>query len=113
MSFLSMCSRTTRRRRTESGESCGATCAESVRTQSGGKLWCGTCHDPHVKPTNVTAFYRERCLSCHGAKLLKIHPQPAQDCVGCHMQRQTAKDGGHTAFTNHDIRKKPEILRRI
>ena len=81
--------------------------------RSGGKLWCGTCHDPHVKPTNVTAFYRERCLSCHGEKLLKTHPQPAQDCVGCHMQRQTAKDGGHTAFTNHDIRKKPEIAENI
>ncbi len=75
---------------------------------SGGKLWCGTCHDPHGKPANATTFYRERCLSCHGDTLSKTHPQPALDCVGCHMQRQTAKDGGHTAFTNHDIRKRPD-----
>ena len=61
---------------------------------------------------NATTFYRERCLSCHGETLSKTHPQPALDCVGCHMQRQTAKDGGHTAFTNHDIRKRPEIAEK-
>lgn len=76
--------------------------------QSGTRLWCGTCHDPHAKPENASAYYRERCRSCHG-ELTKAHPKPALDCVSCHMQRQTAKDGGHTAFTDHHIRRKPSV----
>ncbi|MEJ7609045.1 MAG: cytochrome c3 family protein, partial [Bryobacteraceae bacterium] len=70
--------------------------------RSEGKLWCGTCHDPHDKPASTLA-YRERCLSCHGAQLVKTHPKPSTDCVGCHMPSRPARDGGHTAFTDHRI----------
>jgi hypothetical protein len=70
---------------------------------SAGKLWCGTCHNPHRKPENPAAFYRERCLSCHGAKILQTHSQPASDCVSCHMPARKAKDGAHTVFTDHRI----------
>jgi tetratricopeptide (TPR) repeat protein len=71
---------------------------------TGDKLWCGTCHDPHRVPVNPTAYFRSRCLSCHGTALLKIHPKPNQDCIGCHMPRRPVTDGGHTTFTDHRIR---------
>jgi hypothetical protein len=71
--------------------------------KSGGKLWCGTCHDPHMQPKDQQAYFRERCLSCHGAALLKTHPKPNQDCVGCHMPRRPVTDGAHTVFTDHRI----------
>jgi len=76
---------------------------------SAGKLWCGTCHNPHDQPTpeKAAAYYRERCLSCHAATLDKAHAAPGRDCVGCHMPQQPAKDGGHTAFTDHRIARFP------
>jgi predicted CXXCH cytochrome family protein len=82
-----------------------STCSRS----SAGKLWCGSCHNPHDQPSpeNADAYYRERCLVCHGATLAKSHAAPGRDCVGCHMPQQPAKDGGHTAFTDHRIARFP------
>lgn len=71
---------------------------------SRGRLWCGTCHSPHETPVQKAAYYRERCLSCHAATLEPSHAAPGRDCVACHMPRRSAKDGGHTAFTDHRIR---------
>ncbi len=73
---------------------------------SGGKLWCGTCHDPHAQPANPVAYYRDRCLSCHAASLDAAHAAAGRDCVACHMPSAPARDGGHTAFTDHRIRKR-------
>ena len=64
-------------------------------TQSAGKLWCGTCHDPHTQQ-----WRREKCQECHA----QTRPH-GDDCAGCHMPKQPAHDGGHTAFTDHRIRK--------
>ena len=77
---------------------------------SGGKLWCGTCHDPHDKPLQPVEYYRERCLSCHAANFPApaSHPNKESNCIGCHMPRRDAKDGGHTAFTDHRIQRRPE-----
>lgn len=75
---------------------------------SGGKLWCGTCHDPHEKPLVPAAYFRERCLSCHASNISVSHAAPGQDCIGCHMPKRAAKDGGHTAFTDHRITRRPE-----
>jgi hypothetical protein len=71
--------------------------------KSGGRLWCGTCHDPHEKPAQPAAYFRERCLSCHAATLEKAHAAAGRDCIACHMRQLPAKDGGHTAFTDHRI----------
>lgn len=79
-------------------------CAQS----SSGRLWCGTCHDPHNVPVDKKSFYRERCVSCHGQQRAANHPVPADDCVMCHMPSRPAKDGGHTAFTDHRIMKREE-----
>jgi tetratricopeptide (TPR) repeat protein len=70
---------------------------------SNGKLWCGTCHNPHQQTTNPVAYFRSRCLSCHGAALLATHPRPNRDCVHCHMPRLPVTNGGHTIFTDHRI----------
>ncbi|MGA9185816.1 MAG: c-type cytochrome [Candidatus Acidiferrales bacterium] len=77
---------------------------------SGGRLWCGTCHDPHDKPAQPVAYYRSRCLSCHTASFSSSHPSRDSDCVACHMPRRDAKDGGHSAFTDHRIQRRPQTL---
>jgi tetratricopeptide (TPR) repeat protein len=76
--------------------------------RSGGRLWCGTCHNPHDEPLEPVKFYRSRCLSCHQASFPTSHPSKDSDCVSCHMPRRAAKDGGHTAFTDHRIQRRPE-----
>ena len=35
--------------------------------------------------------------------------KPADDCISCHMPRRPAKDGGHTAFTDHRIQRKATL----
>jgi len=81
-----------------------STCAR----MSGGRLWCGTCHDPHNKPLEPVQFFRSKCLSCHSEKFAGSHPDKQSNCIGCHMPRRDAKDGGHTAFTDHRIQRRPE-----
>jgi photosynthetic reaction center cytochrome c subunit len=87
---------------------------------SSGRLWCGTCHDPHNNRSNETnddplqsvAYYRAVCLSCHTAKFpaAAAHPAKNSNCLSCHMPRRDAKDGGHSAFTDHRIQRRPESL---
>ena len=61
---------------------------------SQGKLWCGTCHDPHGAKVNV----EQRCAGCHAcAKKLQ------NNCVTCHMPRAAAATVQHAAFTDHSI----------
>jgi photosynthetic reaction center cytochrome c subunit len=74
---------------------------------SSGKLWCGTCHDPHAKPREAVEFYRSRCLTCHTSEFPASHPAKNTDCVSCHMPKRDARDGGHTAFTDHRIQRRP------
>ena len=76
--------------------------------KSSDRMWCGTCHDPHDPPDNPRQYYRSRCLSCHGG-IEQSHAGPAEDCVGCHMRSRPAADGGHTAFTDHHITRRPEL----
>lgn len=75
--------------------------------KSAGKLWCGTCHDPHQRPSDPKTYYRDRCLSCHGPTLLKTHAKPNQDCIGCHMPQREVTDGAHTTFVDHRIARRP------
>ncbi len=76
--------------------------------RSAGRLWCGTCHNPHGKLEQSVAFYRSRCLSCHTSSFSPSHPAKDSNCVACHMPRRAAKDGGHSAFTDHRIQRRPE-----
>ncbi|HXY49478.1 MAG TPA: c-type cytochrome [Terriglobales bacterium] len=81
-----------------------STCAQ----KSNGQLWCGTCHDPHNKPPEPVRFFRSKCLSCHMENFTGSHPGKESNCISCHMPRRDAKDGGHTAFTDHRIQRRPE-----
>jgi hypothetical protein len=74
---------------------------------SDGRMWCGTCHDPHMEPTEPVAYYRARCLSCHTGTLGTSHPSRTSNCLPCHMDRRETQDGGHTAFTDHRIARRP------
>jgi tetratricopeptide (TPR) repeat protein len=86
-----------------------STCAR----KSNGQLWCGTCHDPHNKPPEPVQFYRSKCLSCHVENFAGAHPDKQSNCIGCHMPRRDAKDGGHTAFTDHRIQRRPEAQQTL
>ncbi len=75
---------------------------------SGGRLWCGTCHDPHGEPADRKAQIRSICQSCHSASELAASHQPSQlDCVSCHMPSRKASDISHAAITDHRIRRWP------
>ncbi|MGB7727590.1 MAG: c-type cytochrome [Candidatus Acidiferrum sp.] len=80
---------------------------------SGGRLWCVTCHNPHEKLTQSVEYYRARCLSCHTANFPSAHPAKDSDCLRCHMPRRDAKDGGHTVFTDHRIQRVPDAPRDL
>jgi hypothetical protein len=80
-------------------------CARS----SGGRMWCGTCHNPHDEPTQPVSYYRERCMLCHSKTIFASdHPDKTSNCIGCHMTRREAGDGGHSAFTDHRIQRRPQ-----
>lgn len=80
-------------------------CARS----SGGRLWCGTCHDPHQEPAKPIAYYRQKCLECHAkTSFAADHPSRSSDCIACHMPKRAPNDGGHTAFTDHRIERYPQ-----
>jgi predicted CXXCH cytochrome family protein len=78
---------------------------------SAGRLWCGTCHNPHgAKAADRTSEIRQVCTACHPATTLAAnHSSPEQaDCVACHMPRRPTADVAHAAVTDHRIVKRPE-----
>jgi hypothetical protein len=78
------------------------------KRNSGERMWCGTCHDPHNEPTDPISYYRSKCLQCHAkTAFAATHPSKTSDCISCHMPRRNAADGGHTAFTDHRIQRRP------
>jgi cytochrome c-type biogenesis protein CcmH/NrfG len=89
-------------------------------TESGGRLECLTCHDPHVSVYSAERpadFFRRACLGCHAEAdcpapaAARQRTVPADDCVACHMRRAEPDDQRHTAFTDHWIRRDIEIER--
>jgi tetratricopeptide (TPR) repeat protein len=79
------------------------------KKKSGDRLTCTTCHDPNGSPTAETkvAFYREKCLSCHGkAGFAEKHHAENPDCTSCHMARPPSNDIAHEQVTDHWIRRR-------
>ncbi len=79
------------------------------------KLGCISCHDPHrrIPPESRVAFYRQRCLECHGERPCSLPLEErvadnAQDsCMACHMPRYASSDIAHSAATDHRILRRP------
>lgn len=71
--------------------------------ESGGRLWCGTCHSPHGETGNRAARLRQTCLSCHSSLFTVAKHPPAEECVTCHMPRLHPADVAHSATTDHRI----------
>jgi hypothetical protein len=85
----------------------------ACKRASGDRLWCGTCHDPHVVPSaaNKTAWFRAKCLTCHQLKdCLGPAAERASnqdDCITCHMPRNPVTDAQHMVYTDHSIPRRP------
>jgi Tfp pilus assembly protein PilF len=81
--------------------------------ESDGKLGCLSCHDPHHHPASEekVAYYRDRCLECHGepergcrlSNAARSSGSRPDDCVSCHMPRLPTADIAHGAASDHRI----------
>jgi len=90
-------------------------------TESGNKLDCVTCHDPHRNLVTSPDWYESRCLQCHSSgdagvdrsirstshseRVAKTSCpiEPAQHCLNCHMPKVSTVMA-HARFTDHFIR---------
>jgi predicted CXXCH cytochrome family protein len=55
------------------------------KRKSGETMSCTSCHDPHASPAPAqrVTYYREKCLSCHGAAFGAKHHVKTPDCTQC------------------------------
>jgi hypothetical protein len=79
------------------------------KRKSGDKMWCGSCHDPHAKlaAEQKAAYYRSKCLHCHGEEFAAKHHPEKTDCTKCHMPTLPSKDVSHKEGTDHRILRYP------
>lgn len=79
------------------------------KAKSGDRMWCGSCHDPHEEPATAerAAYYRSKCLACHGEQFARQHHPEKPDCTACHMPALPSKDVTHAEMTDHRIRQYP------
>ncbi|MBL8211120.1 MAG: tetratricopeptide repeat protein [Bryobacterales bacterium] len=72
--------------------------------QSGGKMTCTTCHDPHRATVKAGS-----CTGCHAGG--SPHARAAgTDCAGCHMAKRKPSDAIHVTVTDHWVRRKPAFV---
>lgn len=85
--------------------------------ESGGKLECVTCHDPHVtvyRQDRPADFFTSKCLGCHAVdactapKAARESTVPKDDCVKCHMRKTEPDDHRRVEFTDHWIQRRPD-----
>jgi predicted CXXCH cytochrome family protein len=85
----------------------------ACKRNSGEKLWCGTCHDPHSVPsaTEKVAYFRGKCLTCHQTSSCSasqvLRQANGDNCITCHMPRNPTSDIDHVVFTDHAIPRRP------
>lgn len=85
--------------------------------ESGGRLDCVGCHNPHKAVETRAAHYEARCLRCHGAGSSRAEALAADErvaaracpvnqaagCIGCHMPK-VPNVMPFTSVTDHHIR---------
>ena len=71
--------------------------------ESGGRLWCGTCHNPHSEVAYRAQDIRNTCLGCHAQLFTAQKHKPADECVTCHMPKLRPSNVAHAAITDHFI----------
>ena len=82
--------------------------------RSAGKLGCISCHDPHrlPAPSERVAYYRSRCLACHGengcSHALAERQTKQDSCTACHMQSVNPTDVAHVTIADHSIPRTPD-----
>jgi Flp pilus assembly protein TadD len=87
-------------------------------TESGGKLECLTCHDPHVTvyhEERPADYFTQRCIGCHTAEACsapeheRLNTAVPDDCVACHMRKAETDDQRFAVFTDHWIRRRIDL----
>jgi predicted CXXCH cytochrome family protein len=81
----------------------------ACKRKSGDAMSCTSCHDPHSSPSaeQRVAYYRGKCLACHGEAFAAKHHADRQDCTSCHMPPTNSVDVAHTQATDHRILRLP------
>jgi len=85
--------------------------ASTCKKRSGDAMSCTSCHDPHFSPSTEerVAYFRGKCLNCHGKEFGIKHHAEQPDCTSCHMPAAASKDVAHTQVTDHRIPRRPEV----
>lgn len=81
----------------------------ACKKKSGDVMSCMSCHDPHSSPPagERSAYFRGKCLACHGAAFGARHHPENTDCTACHMPSSLSVDIAHTEVTDHRIQRRP------
>ncbi len=82
--------------------------ASRCARESGGRLWCGTCHDPHGEAGSEAGRITTVCLSCHRSLAAGGRHPVEKECVSCHMPRIRPSNVSHAAITDHRIVRKED-----
>jgi hypothetical protein len=75
---------------------------------SKGKLWCGSCHNPHADHRSRAAEIRAVCTSCHQKLSPAAHPASLTECTSCHMPTNGKTTIAHASNTDHRILRRGE-----
>ncbi|MGB7284971.1 MAG: tetratricopeptide repeat protein [Candidatus Acidiferrum sp.] len=81
------------------------------KQKSGDAMSCMSCHDPHFSPgpAEKVAYYRSKCIACHGEGFAAKHHPKEQNCVACHMPAVASSNIAHTQATDHRILRMPAL----
>jgi predicted CXXCH cytochrome family protein len=81
------------------------------KQKSGDAMSCMSCHDPHSSPNPAekVAYFRSKCLACHGENFSAEHHPKQQNCMVCHMPSVLSSNIAHTQATDHRILRNPNL----